>query len=512
MRRMILARNFRVFSILLSVALFGLAPGALAQTDVTTSRISGTVRDAEGGAVPGVTVEAKNQDTGLTATATTNTEGFYQLINLPTGSYTISAALAGFQRAATENVRLILGSTPSVNFTLQLLGVAADIVVRGSVSAVEVTNTSAATTIQTEQIKALPINGRDFKQLVLLTPQTRFDRERGNISISGQRGINTNLTIDGVDFNNAFFGGTVGGAEGRSPISVSQESIKEISVITNGASVEFGRSAGGFVNVITKSGTNNLHGSAFYYWQPQELISDFADGREPADQEKKQYGASLGGPILKDRLFFFASYDQQDRSETVPILGSNLVPEIFARYPELASPPEYVQTQDGSVLFGRLDLQAGPSHRFMVRGNLTDYEGVNGTSSGQTRTESFNGIEGLDTKAYVASYSGQFGGILINDLNANYIKEEIPRKDKGLNLPEIQLGGNRYGEVSFLPIDTTNEREALGDAVTLLLKEHVVKAGGDYNDTAVDQVFRGNWRGVFIFNNKADLLAGRWRE
>ncbi len=104
---------------------------------------------------------------------------------------------------------------------------------------------------------------------MLLTPESRLESERGNLSLSGERGINTSITVDGVDYNNAFFGGAVGGAEGRAPLSISQESIKEFSVVTNGASVEYGRSGGGFVNIITKSGTNNLHGSVFYFNQPQ---------------------------------------------------------------------------------------------------------------------------------------------------------------------------------------------------------------------------------------------------
>ncbi|HEX9658671.1 MAG TPA: carboxypeptidase regulatory-like domain-containing protein, partial [Rhodothermales bacterium] len=395
MSRTLLARGARASSVLIAVLAFGVATMAIAQTDVTTSRISGTVKDADGGALPGVTVEAKNEETGLVLTATTNQQGFYQIINLPPGSYTVTAMLSGFTPAATENVRLLLGTTPTVNFILQLVGVSEAITVTGTVRTVEVTNTSASTTIQTEQIKALPVAGRDFRSLVLLTPETRFDRERGNISISGQRGINTNVTVDGVDFNNAFFGGTVGGAEGRAPLSISQESVKEFSVVTNGASVEFGRTGGGVVNVITKSGTNRFHGSAFYYNQPQDLISDFADGREPSEQDKEQFGASLGGPILKDRLFFFGSYDQQKRSETVPITSVIIDPEIFARYPALHTEPEYVSTQDGDVLFGRLDLQLGSSHRFMARGNFTDYEGINGTSTAQTRADTFNGIEGL---------------------------------------------------------------------------------------------------------------------
>ncbi len=500
--------------VLAFLALFvGLAPFASAQTDVTTSRISGTVEDNDGTALPGVTVTATNTETGLQVTGVTDERGFYRLLNLPTGSYNLEAVLDGFATTTAENVRLLLGSTPTVNFTLQSASVSETITVTSEVPVVEVTNTATGTTMQEEQIEALPVAGRDFKGLVLLTPQTRLDSERGNLSISGQRGINTNVTIDGVDYNNAFFGGTVGGAEGRAPLSISQESIKEFTVITNGASVEFGRSGGGFVNVITKSGTNNLHGSLFYYNQPQSLISDFANGRKAADQDKEQYGGSLGGAIIKDKLFYFASYDNQDQSLTVPIDSQVLDPAIFAKYPVLASPSEYVQTRDGNVAFGRLDYQANDSNRFMVRGNFTDYEGINGTSDQQTRTESYNGIEGLNSDSYVGSWSGQFGASILNDLNLNYVKEDTPRQDKGLNLPEIQLGSFRYGEVPFLPVNpTTTKRKAAGDTLTFLAGDHVIKGGFDYNDTSIEQVFRGNWRGVFIFNNKADMLAGKWRE
>lgn len=488
------------------------APAA-AQIDVTTSRISGVVEDAEGSPLPGVTVEATNTETGLVQVEVTDEKGFYRVLNLPTGTYNLTASLEGFGTASAESIRLLIGSTPSVNFALQSGAISEQITVTGSeVPVVEVTNTANGTTIQTEQIENVPINGRDFKTLVLLTPETRLDSERGNLSISGQRGIATNVTIDGVDFNNAFFGGTVGGAEGRAPLAISQESIKEFAVITNGASVEFGRSGGGFVNIITKNGTNNLHGSVFYFNQPQDLISDFADGREPADQEKQQYGFSVGGALMPDKLFYFVSWDNNDQDVAVPIATSVLDADIFAKYPALASAPNYTQTRDGDVAFGRLDFQASPTHHFMVRANLTDYEGVNGTSDSQSRTESYNGIEGLDTKAYVGSWNSQWGASLLNDLNLNLISEDTPRADKGLGLPEIQLGGNRFGEVSFLPIVSTTEREAIGDTLTWASGEHVLKGGFEYNDTTIDQIFKGNWRGVYIFNNKSDLLKGNWSQ
>ncbi len=198
----------------------------------------------------------------------------------------------------------------------------------------------------------------------------------------------------------------------------------------------------------------------------------------------------------------------------MPVLGTVLDPAIFARYPTLSSDPEYIQTRDGNVAFGRLDYQMNPSHRFMLRGNFTEYEGINGTSNSQSRSSTLNGVEGLDSKAYVGSYSGQWGANLLNDLSLNFITEDTPREDKGLGLPEIQLNSPRitYGEVSFLPIVSTSERQGFSDTLTYLLDEHVLKGGAEYNDTTIDQVFRGNWRGVFIFNTKADLLAGRWAE
>jgi hypothetical protein len=497
----------------LLLAVLGLAPSATAQTDVTTSRITGTVVGSDDSPLPGVTVEATNQETGLVIVDVTDESGSYRILNLPTGFYTLKATLEGFVENEVKDLRLLIGSTPSVNFTMSPSGVSESITVTSEVPVVEVTNTQIGTTIQTEQLKEIPTAGTDFKNLVLLTPQTRTDSERGNLSIGGERGINTNVTVDGVDFNNSFFGGTVGGAEGRAPLAISQESIKEFSVITNGASVEFGRSGGGFVNVITKNGTNNLNGSLFYYNQPQSLISDFADGREPADQEKDQYGFSLGGPLVKDKLFYFLSYDNQEQSISVPIQASVLDAGVFARYPILASPSEYSQTRDGNVMFGRLDYQLSSAHRFMLRGNLTEYEGINGTSNSQSRTESLNGVEGLDSKAYVASYSSQWSDSLLNDLNLNFITEDTPREDKGLNLPEIQIANQAtYGEVSFLPITSTTERKAIGDTATFLFNDHVIKGGLEYNETSIDQVFRGNWRGVFLFNSRADLIAGRWTE
>lgn len=490
-----------------------LAAPALAQTDVTTGRISGVVVDADGGVLPGVAIEVRNNETGFTRRAVTDARGWYVVLNLPTGTYTVTASLAGFATATRSDVRLVLGSAPTVDFTMQLAAGQESITVTAEIPLVEVTRTSVGTTILTEQLASLPVNNRDFETLVYLTPESRKESERGYISLSGQRGINTNVTIDGVDNMNGFFGGVTGDAEGRAPLSLSIESIKEFSVITNGASAEFGRSAGGFVNVITKSGTNEFHGSAFWYNQPQSLVADPPAPLKLNDQSKDQYGFSLGGRFIPDKLFFFTSYDQQAQDETVNIDAKLIDADIFAKYPALATPPTYVRTNDGRVLFGRLDYFLSNTNRVMARANYADYEGINGTWGSPTRAESYNGIEMLYTRSYVASHSATIGSNMLNDLNLQYVIEDTPRKDKGLNLPDIQVRNwGNYGEVAFLPIDSTNHRKTLADTFTWMLGEHVAKGGIEYNESDVDQVFKGNWRGVYLFNSKADLLAGKWYE
>ncbi len=498
-------------ALLVVVVGLGLAASALAQTDVTTSRIAGTVKQGDT-PLPGVTVEAKNRDTGFTASAVSGSDGGYRLINLPTGKYTITASLSGFNTVSRPNVDLKLGSAPTINFSMGLAAVAETITVTSRAPIVEVTNTQASTTIETEQLKSLPLNGRNFVDLVLLTPETRKETERGNVAISGQRGINTSVTVDGVDYNNSFFGGPTGIAEGRAPLSISAESVKEFTVITNGASVEFGRAAGGFVNVITKSGTNDMRGSAFYYNQPQSLISDFKNGVKPADQKKTQVGASLGGPVMHDRLFYFGSYDRQNKSITVPINTQVLDSDIFAKYPVLASPNTYAQTQNGWVAFGRLDFQATNSQRFMLRGNKATYTGDNGTSGSANRTAQTNGLERMDAGTYVGSWSSQWGSNSLNDLNATMSREYTPRGDKSPTLPQITLGSFTYGGVSFLPIISTVKRKGFEDTYSYLMGKHVFKAGAQYDDTSVSQTFKGNWRGVFVFPSKDALLAGKWTQ
>ncbi len=498
-----------------AVLIVGLAGVATAQTDVTTARISGTVKDPDGAVVPGATVEVKSRETGRLVQTEVDGKGFYRIIDLPIGSYDVSCKLSGFRTATRTGVRLMLGSALTVDFTLQLEGKAEAITVTSEVPMVEVASTSASTTIQSEQIQQLPIQGRNFSNLVLAMPETTTQNERGYMSISGQRGINTSIVVDGVDDNNPFFGGALGQAENRAPLQISQEAIKEFQVITNGASVELGHTGGGVVNVITKSGTNAFKGSVFYYQQPHPLVANRVDGTSLPNQSKKQYGFSFGGPLVKDKLFFFVAYDQQKQSTNYPILATGYDPAVAAKYPYFASGTNFNQTQDGRVLFGRVDYQITNAQRMTARTNYADYTGDNGTSSASYNTTGHNGIERMLLRSTVASYSGTFGNNWLEDGNLQWAIEDTPRIAKNNEYPEIQVfsGGADFGGVSYLPISPTQvQRKTLEDSVSYLYKDHVLKAGIEYNDTSVNQIFKGNWRGVYVFPNQAAFLAGQWTQ
>ncbi len=511
------------FALVAIAALLLSAGPLLAQVDVTTGRISGLVADDTGAPLPGATVEAKSKDTGLTLVALSDSRGIYRIVSVPVGTYTVTATLQGFVKETEPRVVITLGSAPTVDFKLRLATKKESVTVTAEVPAVETTQTASQTTIDNNAIRTLPINGRNFTDFVLLAPNSQRETSRGNIAIGGQRGINTSVTLDGVDYNDAFFGGSSGdgSAEGRAPFTMSQESVREFQVIQSGASVEFGRSGGGFVNVVTKSGGNDFHGSAFYYNRPQATTAKFANGTDPKDQKTQQFGASIGGPILHDKLFFFGAWDQQIQSTTIPITNALVTdPEIFAKYPKIGqTETNYVQEQNGKVFFGRLDFQLTDQHRIYGRANYATYDGPNGTSASQTQTTSHNGIEALKSTSLVGSWNAIFSQNTINDFNIQYAKNDIPRADKGLGLPEIQLTGQAtYGEFSYLPIVATDDRLSIGDTATFLLGAHAVKVGADYNKTGMDQIFKGNWRGVFIFNyanaalEKAAFLAGQWTQ
>src|SRR5688572_4236904 len=230
----------------------------------------------------------------------------------------MTARALGYAEGQRPGIVVRLGESVDLRMTLQARAVElATVSVTGEAPIVDVTQTEAATRLSREAVEGLPNNGRNYLNLTLLTPNVAIVQgpDGDELSIGGQRGIHNNIAVDGADFNNPFFGEQRGGQ--RPPFTFNLDAVQEMVVVAQGANAEFGRSSGGFVNIITKSGTNEMHGTLHYFGKYAPLSSDLehANLRLEPDFTQHQFGLTLGGPLVKDKLFYFVAYDQQAYSE-----------------------------------------------------------------------------------------------------------------------------------------------------------------------------------------------------
>src|SRR5690349_22195804 len=285
------------------------ASTAWGQAQITSGTVQGDVLDEKGGSVAGATVEAKNLDTNFTQTDTTNTDGHFAFLSLAPGRYTLTISKSGFATVLQQNVNLTVGQTLNIPVTMKVSSVAQQIDVT-DVPVVEVTKTESASTLNELTVSSTPVLGRKFEDLLTLTPGVSITQgpDGDEINFAGQRGIFNNATLDGGDYNNGFFGEQEGGQ--RAAIDITLDAVKEFQVVATGASAEFGRTAGGVVNVVTKSGTDQLHGSLFHFQRMEALTADTSDGKPLQDFHREQFGGSIGGPIIKQKMFFFGAVEQ----------------------------------------------------------------------------------------------------------------------------------------------------------------------------------------------------------
>jgi outer membrane receptor for ferrienterochelin and colicin len=492
-------------ALVLACLLLGAVPAA-AQSQASSGQISGVVNDTAGALVPNAEVRIVNTQTGLTRTATTSDEGLYQVVLLPSGTYNVTAQSSGFQPVTVEGVQVTVGGTTDVNLTLGAGGVQETVTVTSE--AVETTRPEADAVVNQQLIDNLPINGRRFQDFVTLTPTAQVDPSRGQISLSGQRGINANINIDGVDYNQPFFGGIRGGERSNNAFTIPQESIQEFQVVPAGYTAEFGRSTGGLVNAVTKSGTNDFNGSAFYLVRPKKLAARNAFGQE-ASPTQHQFGGSIGGPIVENRAFFFGSAEVQRVKNPRAVLFDRLVgftpnangTEAFNFFRNQEGP--FDQTNDAHALLIRTDYQLSDAHRFNVRYNYSKNEALNANATGNalqpttTSALSNNGAELDRTHTFVGQMTNIFSANVVNELRGQFAFEERPRL---ANVEQTTVESNigNIGSVSFLPNSQQDKRFQIADNVTWTNGNHTFKFGGEYNHVAAGQTFGFDQFGRFI--------------
>ena len=500
---------------------------ASAQSLAAGGAIEGTVTDESGAVLPGVSVTVRNTGTGVVRETQTDAGGVYRAPLLPVGSYEVTAVLNGFATTKRPNLSLSIGQVLTADVMLKVATAQEEVTVTAEAPLVEASRTSQASTVGAAAVANLPVNGRNFIDFVLTTPGVTRDTRGGDISFAGQRGVLNSLVIDGADNNNTFFGQTLGRTgSGRAPYQFSQDAVQEFQVNRNAYSAEYGRAGGAVINVVTKSGTNDFHGSAFEFYRDKSLNANtWANKiRNPiparAPFRIHQFGASLGGPVQKDKAFFFFSYDGQRQDIPNPITLT-LAPDIANSADPAtrtglgliqAAAGDYTVTRNQDVFLGKMDYQLDPKHRLSVRYNHQNFTGGNNESTGATSAEEHTGDSLVHTRRVNASLSSVFSGNLYNELRAQWARDQEPGL-ANTNDPEVtaRQGGQTvlvFGRNFFSPRETTIKRFQVADTVTWIRGAHALKGGFDLNFDRIFNFFPGNFGGRYLFNSIASLGRG----
>lgn len=380
-------KKFAAYSVaVLFLCLFAVAP---AFSQATSGNLTGTVRDDQGNPLPGVTVLAKNTESGAERTDVTDESGAYRISSVPFGTYDITAQLSGFATMVKTEVRVDVGRTVAIDFGMKLSTTGETVQVTGEAPLIEKTESHIATVVTPEQVQNLPLNGRQFGSLAALAPGTTLtvhpDPTRPSnlaVSLIGGSGRNMNVTVDGGDNNDD----TVGGINQF----FSLESIAEFTLLTNRYKAEYGRSSGGVMNVVTKSGTNQFHGSFFSLFRDDSLNAvtqseKDAGQTDPSPYNRKQYGGSFGGPIVQDRAHFFLALEKGQTDQQSLIDSGGIYPELDGttdpfptrdtlgtfKFTSNLDPRQFLTVRYGQQKTTTI-YAAAPNYAPNARGNLTN--------------------------------------------------------------------------------------------------------------------------------------------
>ncbi len=573
-------RTFRKRGTVLLVGLgMCLFAGGPSNAQTFRGTILGTVLDQSGAPVPGAKVTVKNPDTGLTRSTVTEDSGTYHIPELPIGVYVVTIEKQGFETMTQGDVHVVVSSESRVDVTLRPGKVESRVEVTAEVPLVSTTENTLGGTLESMQVANLPVNGRDYTKLIYLNPGIAGSPDQitdspgsfGVFSMNGARGRSNNFLLDGTDMNDGYRNDPAinqAGVFGTPATILPVDAIAELAVLSN-FEPEYGRNAGAVINIVTKSGTNQIHGTAAEYFRNDAL--DARNYFNPSPQPKaafhnNQYGGSLGGPIVKDKTFFFGDYEgQQETVGTValgcvptgaaadgslsPSQASNpVIATLLTRRPwpapnfgngsscpnaSLVS-PSYNRL---SSVIGKIDHNFNPSN--ILTGRYFFGDSVQLFPLGLTATggklPGYNTYTPTRVQLVSISYVHTFGATQVNELRFgwNRFAEGFFPQDQNFHPSSIGLcaagstaacSGSGAGD-SGLPIISVSGFAQLGangsvprhrvdsnyqaiDNFSWKLNKHELKFGVEFHRTTIEQYFDKYFRGRLNFSSLADFLAG----
>lgn len=508
---------------------------ALAQ-DASTGAIRGTVSDPAGARLVNANVVAVNLATGFRYAVTTRDDGAFDLDLLPPGDYSLRVEGRGMSPHLRPKIHVDLGGAVELDIHLAVAGAKETVTVSGETPLVQTQASEISTVIDERAIGQLPLNGRRYTDLTLLTPGVTQDprsltsSSNGDLAFGGIRGYQSSYLVDGNDNNNAFFAQARG--RYRAPYQFSNEVVQEFRVSSNSYGAELGRAGGAVVNVVTKSGSNAMHGSLFYYLRHSAFNAQpgFLDFKP--DDRQQQFGFTLGGPIKRNKVFFFTGFDQHlfevptvvrfldGSSRIVPVAHSFEYPNIPGDYEpsdrarvmaaatQLNSLAGNFQSRlVGNAGFFKMDVALTPRHYLSARLSTSRYYGVNNVffdpaSPITSYGISDNGEEDVATESINVSLTSALSTRLTSHLRVQFSRD-LQESSSNSGYPLTQIYGilDGFGRSSILPRRTNEHRIHVADTLSLTMGRHSFKLGGDLLLTKLDNYFPSLFGGEYIFDN-----------
>ena len=500
---------------------------AFGQASAGTGSILGVVTDPSGAVIPEVEVTVRNVGTNAARVVQSNEAGRYEVVALQPGQYAVRASRSGFANLERTGIRLAVGARAVVDLAMSVSTTVETLTVSENTAAVETDKTEVSTVINLNDMMNLPLNGRRWDAFVITTPGATNDGAYGLISFRGISGLYNNNMIDGMDNNQAFFSE----AKGRTRLAygISSEAIQEFQVGTSNFSAQYGRSAGGVVNAVTKSGTNELHGTFFYFIRDDSLNASNsisapalkALGLAPKPKDRRQqFGPSGGGAIKKDKLFYFLSYDQQKR-----VFPAVVVPYASTFLTQPGTAPGYSNVQSffrgltgpqdrlGSQWIGmsRVDWNASPRNQISTTLNILRWDSPNGIQTAPTHGyhESANGSDGVKNETVIGRWTSTLTPRLVSELRIQWGRDfefQMPNAPG----PYVSItNGVNIGMPNFLPRAAypDERRWQVSQNLNWLRGRHSLKFGYDLTPVKDKMINLYRSGGEYSYSTLNDFVA-----
>jgi hypothetical protein len=497
-----------------------LSSHAPAQETVNYASVGGRVTDPAGAAVEGASVVARQIDTNIASTETTDRDGRFRFPYLKIGEYSLAVRRQGFQEL-TRRVILTVGAAFDLPFVLSIGANETSVTVSAQSSVLEAARTQIASTISQTEVKNLPLNGRNYFDLALLAPGVSPTNTAANqlfaetsevpgqgISIGSQRNFSNSFIIDGVSANDD--------AAGVAGTFVGLDVVQEFQVVTSGGQAELGRALGGYVNVVTKSGGNTVHGDLYGYFRNSRFNAANALSNTVLPLTQAQYGASLSGPLVHDRTFYFANFEGRDLNQSgLATIAPSAVAAINARLKSVGYPGPQISTGDfpnpvhTENFFAKVDQRFSDTDQFSARYNLYHVESVNSRGAGglSAPTASANLFDTDQTIA--VSNIKTLSSRLVNETRAQFTNSNLSAPPSDPIGPAVSISGvASFGTLSGSPTARVNKLYEGTDSLSVQEGPNAIRVGVDflYNDDTI--TFPRTIRGSYAFSSLANFLSG----